>query len=196
MKLTPYICIFLLLLLAGFLRPAPIRDHPPGQVASREPIQSEIDGTKPWLKEGYLIRPLARFSLTARALLIDHYYFDRESALSPVDVTFGWGPMSDSAVLNALQLSHGYRNYRWRAQALPIAYEQINAHAANMHLIPADEYVKLQLKKIIRGDLVSLEGYLIEAAHPDGFNWRSSLTRNDSGHGACEVVWVDKLSIR
>jgi hypothetical protein len=31
----------------------------------------------------------------------------------------------------------------------------------------------------------------VEAA--DGWSWTSSLTRDDTGPGACEVMWVDWL---
>ena len=42
-----------------------------------------------------------------------------------------------------------------------------------------------------------MEGYLvyIEAATPKGktFTWNSSLSREDSGDGACEIFYVTKL---
>jgi len=40
-----------------------------------------------------------------------------------------------------------------------------------------------------------MSGYLIEATHPQGVKpWRSSLTRTDTGSGACELMWVEKFS--
>jgi hypothetical protein len=44
--------------------------------------------------------------------------------------------------------------------------------------------------------VVALTGYLVEVRGPDGFRWRSSLTREDTGNGACELVWVEKLDVR
>jgi hypothetical protein len=38
----------------------------------------------------------------------------------------------------------------------------------------------------IRGHLVRIEG-------PGGFHWTSSLTRQDSGADACEVIWTDAI---
>ena len=64
-----------------------------------------------------------------------------------------------------------------------------------MHMIPSDDYIKSVLYKIIPGDIVEINGYLVAVSHADGFNWNSSLTRNDSGQGACEVVWIDRLSV-
>jgi len=31
---------------------------------------------------------------------------------------------------------------------------------------------------------------------PDGFAWRSSLTREDTGAGACELVYVESAALR
>jgi len=45
------------------------------------------------------------------------------------------------------------------------------------------------------GDVVTLEGDLIEADKPGGWKWRSSLTRDDTGNGACELVYVKELTI-
>jgi hypothetical protein len=45
------------------------------------------------------------------------------------------------------------------------------------------------------GSVVRLEGYLVEARADDGWRWRSSLTREDTGNGACELVWVERLDV-
>ena len=42
--------------------------------------------------------------------------------------------------------------------------------------------------------LLTFSGYLIEARAPDGWRWRSSLTREDTGAGACELVWVEQIA--
>lgn len=45
------------------------------------------------------------------------------------------------------------------------------------------------------GHIVRFHGYLIEARRDDGWHWRSSLTRNDTGNGACELIWVEDLEV-
>ena len=37
---------------------------------------------------------------------------------------------------------------------------------------------------------VRIDGWLVEASASDGWRWRSSTTRDDTGGGACEVVYV------
>jgi hypothetical protein len=33
-------------------------------------------------------------------------------------------------------------------------------------------------------------------AGPRGFQWSTSLTRTDTGDGACEIMWVDTVDVR
>ncbi len=65
-----------------------------------------------------------------------------------------------------------------------------------MHLIPANESVKSTIKKIRQGDLVEISGSLVNVISNNGdWRWSSSLTRNDTGNGACELIWVKSLRI-
>ena len=49
------------------------------------------------------------------------------------------------------------------------------------------------MKKIKKDDLVYLKGALIEIQAPDGWRWKSSLSREDTGNGACELMRVDSI---
>lgn len=170
--------------------------HAAGEIAADAPLQQALHApVAPWRDGEYSIKPLARFSITARVLSRADYRFDREAQLAPVDLALGWGRMSDSAVLDQLDISQSGRFFFWRAQTLPIPESQIVQSAANMHLIPADRLVLRQIKGTRTGDVVSFDGYLVEVGGANGYRWISSLTRNDSGAGACELVWVEHFSI-
>jgi len=65
-----------------------------------------------------------------------------------------------------------------------------------MHFIPADDGVAAALADVREGQVVRISGLLVEATRPDGWRWRSSLSRDDSGGGACEVVWLQQLEVR
>ena len=62
--------------------------------------------------------------------------------------------------------------------------------APNVHLIPADAAVEAALKRLRVGQVIELKGVLVEARREDGWYWRSSLSRSDSGNGACELLLV------
>lgn len=64
-----------------------------------------------------------------------------------------------------------------------------------MHLIPADAGVRAMLDRVRPGEVVRIEGFLVDASRPDGWHWNSSLTREDTGNGACELVYVESLTI-
>ena len=159
------------------------------------PLQSALDGASVFQFEGYTIQPLARFALSARVLGRENYRFDRGADISPVDLALGWGPMSDQRLLDKIEISQSRRWYRWRTSELSLSRYQIQHNSANMHLIPGSDAVRDVLADVRPGHAVTLSGYLVEASAPDGWRWRSSLTRRDVGAGSCELIFVQRLSI-
>ena len=170
--------------------------HQTGVLAAAEPVQTAVENIAPLEKSGFTIKPLARYEITARVLSKERYRWDAGAKLAPVDLAVGWGPMSDSAVLDKLKISQDTRWYSWRADVLPIPNDEINRHAANMHLIAADNGIAQQIRQVRAGKIITLRGYLVEVRGEDGFTWKSSLTREDSGSGACELMWVESFSVQ
>jgi len=119
-----------------------------------------------------------------------------ETKYSPTDLALGWGPMANPAVSDKLGISQGGRwyYYQWGSEGPPIAPDEIVRSSANMHMIPADGSVADALAKIRKGDTVHVDGWLVQINRDDGWHWRSSTTREDSGDGACEVVYVCSIS--
>jgi hypothetical protein len=171
----------------------PVAQISPGTVAAAEPDQTRTRQAE-FSLHGYTIKPLAHFKVRARVLSREDYRADKEADLSPTDLALGWGRMSDSAVYGQLHISQSGRFYFWRYDnEPPIPTDEIVRSSANMHLIPANSAVRGTLAKVRPGQVVRFEGELIEATEPGGWRWRSSLTREDSGAGACEVIWVETL---
>jgi len=145
--------------------------------------------------EDFTISKLEQFNLEARILSTRYYRGDRESALSPVDLALGWGAMADPAVIEQIDVSQSDRWYHWATQTFPIPQREIETHSANMHMIPANEEALNQLLRLKKGMLIHLRGNLVHVESPDGWQWTSSLSRSDTGDGACEVVLVESVSI-
>ena len=169
--------------------------QPPGILTPNQPIQRSIANADPFDFKGYRITPLAFFEIEARVLSRERYRRGREADLSPIDLALGWGPMSAQEVLDQLDISQSNRYYRWRTDRLPLPAPVIASHSANMHIIPAADPIENELRKIRKGHVVRLGGYLIQANAQDGWRWRSSLTRSDTGGGACELIFVDRISV-
>jgi hypothetical protein len=169
--------------------------HAPGVVAAKPPLQTTVK--QPAFRHAnYTVEPLASFSIRARVLGRKNYTLGREADLSPMDFALGWGPMSDSAVLQHLDISQSNRFYFWRSDNVPpISIQDITTHSSNVHIIPANDAVLKQLERVRVGAVVSLKGKLVQVTGDGGFTWRSSLTREDTGNGACEVMWVESVSV-
>jgi hypothetical protein len=169
--------------------------YPPGVLIASEPLQTDATPNDTPFEDGkFHLKPLAHFALDARVLHRKIYRYDRQAALVPVDLAVGWGPMSNQAVLDQLEISQSARFfwYEWQHQP-PIAPEEIISHATNLHLIPSNKGLESQCKSLRAGELIHLSGLLVEATGPEIGTWRSSLTRTDTGNGACELVWVEEI---
>lgn len=174
---------------ATALRACPL----PPQVAHGDPpLQTDVPQglALPAIDDATLV-PLAGFSVDARVLGREDYRFGREADYSPTDLALGWGRMTDAAVLAQLSISQGGRWYRYRWQGEPpIPADEIVRSSANMHMVPADDRVAAALARIKPGDRVRIDGWLIRIDGRGGWSWRSSLSREDSGSGACELVYA------
>ncbi len=168
-----------------------------GVLVASAPQQSAPRHSEPLERGDFTLTPLADFSLEARVLSRADYRFDAESALSPTDLALGWGRMSDSRVLARLDVRQGRRAFRYRwLDEPPIPPREIIRSSANMHMIPADDAVARELAGVRAGDLIRLRGQLVQAKRGDGWRWTSSLTRDDTGDGACELVLLREISRR
>ena len=173
--------------------------RPPGVLTKLEPRQYLLKDPQSVIKKGqWSLKPQATFSLEARVLGIMRYTDDFTAELSPVDLALGWGRMSDSNVLDKLSISQSNRFYRWQYWGTPpIPEKEIISHSANMHVIPADESIAAKLDSLRVGSVVKLAGFLVVAEHPKADKaWRTSLTRDDRGEGACEIFYVRSLQVQ
>jgi len=172
--------------------------HPPdGVLAPAEPLQSEARDETPQRFGRWTLTPRADYDITARVLSREDYHFDALAELIPEDLALGWGPMSDNRVLAAFDISQGARFYTWQPHGpLPIAREAVISHSANTHVIPASREVRAALARLRVGEVVRLTGELVDGRRDDGAWIRTSLTRTDSGAGACEVLLVASVELQ
>ena len=164
-------------------------------LVSDTPLQTSPRNATPFQIEDYQITPLADFVISARVLSTESYWMGREAELSPLDLALGWGRMAEPAVLDNIKIRQSSRWYYWSAERYPIPRREIETHSANMHMIPANEDIKDQLKAIDENQLITLAGSLVRADATDGWRWISSLTREDTGNRACELFYVTNVRV-
>jgi hypothetical protein len=175
--------------------PAPELRHRPGWRVEADPIQT--DGPPEPLGKilNYDVTAVASYEITARVLGTKRYWGDHQK-LAPYDVALGWGPMSDQVVIDQLEFSQGNRFffYHW-AQQPPIPLPEIVRHASNHHVISANRKVASAVADLRRGQCVRMRGRLVNVTRPDGFHWNTSTTRSDNGNGACEIFYVEEITV-
>ena len=171
--------------------------HPPDGVlvAVSDPSQTEALGTEKVQVGRWTLTVRAKYRITARILARERDHFDTLSDLVPEDLALGWGPMSDNRILRALDIYQADRFYFWRAAAhSPIDKDSIITHSANTHVIPQNPLIARQLSRLRPGQVVTLAGELVDGVRDDGARIKTSLSRNDTGAGACEVLLVSDVT--
>jgi len=194
MRLAP-IAVAALAIFAGYkLYSRHEISHAPGVLAAEDPEQRVIESAAVIERGEFRLRPRAEFSATVRVLGREDYSMGPLAKLVPTDFAVGWGPMSDSAVLADVEISQGHRFYFWRTENWPIERTDIETHSANWHVIPVDSVVSSVLGRLRAGSVVELRGRLVDIEGGEG-GMRTSLTRADTGAGACEILLAESVRI-
>jgi hypothetical protein len=113
-----------------------------------------------------------------------------------MDLALGWGVMSDQQVLDRITITQGTRWYFTRYEyPAPVSDQSIIRNSSNMHIIPANDWVLKKLREVRRGNILALRGLLVDVAADSGFTWTTSLSREDTGNGSCEIFYVEYVNI-
>jgi hypothetical protein len=181
-------------------RPVPRRIERSPIDVSAEPLQEDVQDEAPiqWSheKEHVTLEPLAHYRIAGRVVGTTRYRFGWQGALVPWDVGLVWGRAATDDVLDHIhfQQSGRFLHYLYSAK-LPVDEGYLINHAANNHWIPASDNIRRAIAKLDDGDLLEADGFLVRAKRAGGGDWSSSLTRSDSGDGACELMYVKRLKV-
>jgi len=178
----------------GALSGRPI-ERAPGVLVDHEPVQHETQ-TRAFMHGAFELTPLATYDIEARVLSVERYRIEGGAKLSPVDFAVGWGPMSDSAVLGHFRVTQGARFFTIYPDENALDLSAALLSSANMHLIPASAAIRDRLDDARPGNIVHLRGLLVNASGPNHYTWQTSLSRSDTGAGACELFFVEEAAIR
>lgn len=183
--------------LPGPLFPRSALVRPAGLIVAPDPpIQRLLENAPAQEYQDLRLQPLAEFEFDARLISLAWYGRGAEARYSPVDLGIGWGRMSDSAHLDALDWRHGNRflNYRY-ASVPPIPQSELDRSIANLHVLPASAAVLQQIEALRPGQRIGGRGLLVAATRADGWRWTSSLRRDDTGSGACELILLTEVHV-
>ena len=188
--------LILLLILAGFIyltydlwasmiaRPASLGGVPHQAATKRTPFQ----------KGAYKIVPMAEFQLKARVLSRKDYSRADFGQVASQDLALAWGTLAtDDRLRRRVSVSQSDRFAHYQTDDF-LAHFRILGRIANVHIISATPAIERFVASLKAGDLVALSGCLV-SAKGEGGSLTSSMTRFDSGAGACEVFYVERAAL-
>jgi hypothetical protein len=144
--------------------------------------------------QGSWIEPVEPYSVTA-LVLSRKTYNDHNSQFSPVDLALAWGELTDPKLASLLNVSQDNRYYRWFLPPTEkLSPREARIQTSNFHMVANSKELAQGLLAIRRGDLIRLEGQLVNI-HYQNQTWRSSLTREDYGTGACEIFLAESIVV-
>ncbi|MBS0319286.1 MAG: hypothetical protein JSR18_01985 [Proteobacteria bacterium] len=165
---------------------------PAGVQAAADPVQVNVVERETHIAAGHTLVVRAHYDITARILRKERYRADATADIAPWDLAVGWGPMSDAAIVDQLDITQMGRFFYWRMRdpvTFPLKPQDLVVHAGQIHAIPGDAAVASRLAHLRPGSVVTLRGDLVDV-QMDGGVWATSLTRVDTGAGACEIMWI------
>jgi len=114
--------------------------------------------------------------------------------LNMADLCVVWGDTAASPHLDDISFWNGIFTCNFETQSRT-AWESIRPQqVANNHLLSADDLIRGQVAHVKIGDQVHIRGWL--ASYGSGGNRRgTSTTREDTGDGACETIFVNDFEI-
>ena len=175
------------------------------------PVQTPVKDTGliEFTRDGYAYELNPRFDYSIAGLIVslrDYTFMSVRSTDSvfPMDVCMIWGSNVDRRAHQSPDIEfeqHGrFCVYTYKGQ------NQIrNAELSNSHLLLASPDLEDTLGRLRGGDQVRIRGQLVNVkarrivkrtfADLKYYNLNTSISREDSGGGACEVIYVRELEI-
>ena len=175
------------------IQPA-LAEEPRQEPTTSRPFAVEYSGVR------YEVEP--RFEYDLYGLVVSYRQHDGTSRmhrtandhLNVADLCVTWGDTAASPYLSDIEFWNGVFtcNFQTKDDA---AWQSIRPQQiANNHLISDDEGIRDRIGDVRIGDQVRVRGLL--AAYGTGGNKRgTSTTRNDSGNGACETIYVSDFDV-
>jgi hypothetical protein len=173
----------------------------------REPVQVLGDGPAPFdaAQKGYAytVRPVAAYEIWGMVVsshyagsFLDITHDAAKDYLNIKDLCVLWGKNLETGAFRNLKFWNRDFTcfYSWSEPAAGEAFSP--SHISNNHLITPDSALRKTIRSVRRGDQVHFRGWLAAYGHKGSGSMRgTSTSRNDTGGGACETVYVTQFEI-
>lgn len=164
------------------------------------PVQTDVKGEDRMVYEGSEGRveliPRAAYELTG-VVKSKKKYSDYTAQVSEYDLAMAWGDLNKEDIDRGISYSQSGRWYYYKySQGISVTSDYISKNSANVHIIHKDKDILKKIESIKEGDYIKLEGYLVDVDFNNPNNsslWKTSKSRNDTGNGACEIMYVENV---
>ena len=197
----------LALLLASCWKSESLPDAALNPALLDEPLQTTVRQAAFQARIGavdYTVQPLYRYELAGLVVSRhnskvwwDYAHKEWKDELNAVDLCVVWGGNVATGAYRPLS----YSSDQWTCHAVTGSSEAWQAFdpsaLSNNHLLTDNPELARRLRDVRIGDQIRLRGYLAEYSHKvgAGFHRGTSITRNDSGNGACETIFVEEFEV-
>lgn len=172
-----------------------------GPVQTEEGVPEPFEVTR--RNVTYTVTPLYAYELSGLVVsyhhsssFIDIAHKQWNDYLNTKDICVIWGRNIETGVYRRMT----FRNrdftcyYRYPDQETGALFTE--SCLSNNHLLPGDTQVADAVLRARKGDQIRLKGWLVAYGVKGApYARRSSVSRNDRGNGACEVVYVNEFEI-
>lgn len=175
-----------------------------------DPVQTAIAKMDPIIFKTaaytYTASPSYDYTITGIVVSKQDYEPQETDVTLPMryDICMVWGKNATSGIYLSPDVSFS-QNQRFCNFNYSGSLDFNKAELSNNHIVTTDQAILDKIKMIRRGDEISITGYLINMnAMPNSSavydstkvtKWDTSITRTDTGAGACEVIYVKSLDI-
>ena len=177
-------------------------DYQPGTLnePSQAPTPKEPFNTK-FNDVDYLIEPEYDYDLQGVVVSFRHHdknsrmHLQANDHLNMMDVCVIWGGNATNRLIHKFDFWNGVFTCNVKTSDQE-AWESFSMNElSNNHLISDNEYIREDVSKIRIGDQIRVRGWLAGYKSPLGGIRGTSTTRDDTGDGACETIFVSKFDI-
>lgn len=156
----------------------------------------------------YILTPLFSYQISGFVVhKMDYRWFSiyKSDSVFPLDLCLIWGDNVKSGVYKSKQLrfSQDMRFCFWRYNGNDVNLS--GTDISNNHLLVQNDGILKEINSVYPGDQVEIKGKLINIQarnlgepgtyDPSYFEINSSTTMNDTGAGACEIIYVEDFDI-
>ena len=172
-----------------------VEEEPLQTPARRKPFEVVFENTL------YKVKPKYRYAIEGVVVSFRHHdgnsrmHRRSNDHLNMLDVCVVWGSNADPALLNKLKFWNGIFTCNVQTRDRE-AWEAFDMYAlSNNHLISDEAAVRDSVTDLKIGDQVRISGWLASYGAGTGDERGTSTTRQDTGNGACETIYVEEFAI-